>query len=465
MPTDASIVSDSPPKPEEYLTFLRSSTGAPPATGACSFDLVVALAAKGFVILTGQSGTGKSRSAIELGQGLDVLEEYGTGVRGSSYELVAVGADWTDARPLLGYSNPFGTARKDSDGETTHLTYEIPDALRLIIRAAAPSTAPVPCVLILDEMNLSHVERYFSPFLSIIEANRSSAPDAAIPLLPMDRLTLIAEVLESDEPNSPETIAAQELISDGRGLQFPQNLMVVGTVNVDETTYMFSPKVLDRAHVMELHSVQPNDYFANKHSAGSVMATRTAFEFLAWAIANRNDGVFDQHPDKMFEEGKKLVPGREAEVDALANAAKAVLQGAYRLLDPIGFGFGFRTINEVCSYLLSWIKGKTLITTGDVSPVAGWQDALDTVFLQKVLPKIHGNRRQFGDSLLALQAFLAGGDENSKPPAKYKLGTSEAVGIAAAEKLPFADAMPKSRTKLDAMLVQLQATGYATFIR
>src|SRR5690606_8700788 len=101
------ILTNAPANPEAYLPFFKAPK-QPAEISDCSFDLIVALAAKGFVILTGQSGTGKSRSALQLGQGLDGLEEYDNGVRGSSFELVPVGADWTDARPLTGYVNPFG---------------------------------------------------------------------------------------------------------------------------------------------------------------------------------------------------------------------------------------------------------------------------------------------------------------------------------------------------------------------
>lgn len=462
---EISIVSAVRPAPATYLPYLYEPEPVLTEAGECSFELVVALAAKGFVILTGQSGTGKSRSAIELGQGLDLLEQYGTGVQGSSYEMVAVGADWTDSRPLLGYQNPFG-AQRDLDGEKTHVTYEIPDALRLVLRAASPSSANLPCILILDEMNLSHVERYFSAFLSLIEANRTSTAEAMIPILPIDKLTLISEVLESAEPNSPETTAAAELVSEGRGLQIPQNLMIVGTVNVDETTYMFSPKVLDRAHVIELHSVPPKQYFDKQHHQGTTMSIQRAFDFLGWAIKHRRERIFDQHPNDVFMTAKHIAPGKEMDIDALAVATQLLLNGAYKLLDPIGFAFGFRTINEVCGYLLCWIKGRTYIVAEAENPLEGWQSALDTVFLQKVLPKLHGNRRQFGDSLAALEAFLAGEDENAKPPAKYRLGAAEPVGITAAEVLRIGqNQMARSRAKLNAMQRQLQAVGYTTFIR
>jgi len=84
-----------------------------------------------------------------------------------------------------------------------------------------------------------------------------------------------------------------------------------------------------------------------------------------------------------------------------------------------------------------------------------------------VLPKIHGNRRQLGESLDALAAFLAGGDETSTPAAKYRIGEATPVSIPADQKLTLGgtDQMQRSRTKLERMRQQLRATGYTTFIQ
>lgn len=451
-------------RPDEYLPFLRL-TRQPADITECSRDLVVALAAKGFVILTGQSGTGKSRGALELGQGLDDLEQYDNEVQGSSFELVPVGADWTDARPLLGYTNPFGTPRTAATDTVTHVTYEIPDALRLVLRAAAPGATGMPWLLVLDEMNLSHVERYFSPFLSLVEANRSSAGDAFVPLLSSEKTALISEVLQASEPNTPEATAAQELMAAGRGLPVPANLLVVGTVNVDETTYMFSPKVLDRAHVIEMESMQPRSYFAGGTDNEATMPTEAAYRLLEWAIEQRGSRAFDAHPRDIFQVAKDTLDVDDADVDRIQNATQALLDGAYTLLEPVGFGFGFRAVNEVCAYMLCWMKAQTLLN--EDNPLNGWQQALDKAFLQKILPKIHGNRRQLGESLLAVESFLAGNDETGTPPAKYRLGAGNTIAITANQRLALETDTPmaKSRAKLKSMHLQLQATGYATFIR
>ena len=130
--------------------------------------------------------------------------------------IVPVGADWTNREALLGYPNAL------NEGE-----YVLPEngVLNLLIEANKPENQDKPYFLILDEMNLSHVERYFADFLSVMESQEH------IPL-------------------HPETEMWKGCRVPGK-VSLPPNLFIVGTVNIDETTYMFSPKVLDRANVIE----------------------------------------------------------------------------------------------------------------------------------------------------------------------------------------------------------------------
>lgn len=447
--------------PEAYLPFLQDS---PPAVEEpmCSLDLVTALAAKGFVILTGPSGTGKSRAALRLGQSLDLLDEYDNGVQGSAYELVPVAADWTDTRGLLGYTNPFGPSRMTSSGETTNTTYEITPALRLLLRAASPASAGMPYMLILDEMNLSHVERYLSPILSLTEANRSRLADSTVALLSPEVMALIADVLGSSEPNSPEAEAARELVADGRGLPVPTNLLVIGTVNVDETTYMFSPKVLDRAHVLEIESLRPRDFFETGADGGADISAESALELLSWAAGCHADRDFERSPSDLLTEAMAIASGDREMIEAMPEATVCLLDGAYWLLGPVGFRFGYRAVKEVCAYLLCWVKAQ--LTRQE--SLSEWPEALDRAFVQKILPRVHGSRRQLGESLSALELFLEGHDQTSDEPASYRVG-AETIGIepVARFELPGEEPMRRSRAKLSQMRQDLQSTGYATFIR
>ncbi len=116
--------------------------------------------------------------------------------------------------------------------------YAITPALKLILRAREESKNR-PYFLILDEMNLSHVERYFADILSAIESE--------------DEIPLYEGIERSAFPDAS---AEKEKVLIPNKLKLPKNLFIIGTVNVDETTYQFSPKVLDRANVIEFRMTE-----------------------------------------------------------------------------------------------------------------------------------------------------------------------------------------------------------------
>lgn len=455
--------------PASYLPTASTPTSEISTTATssdrCSVPLVLAVASRGFAILTGPSGTGKSRGAIHLAQGVEAVLGLAPG---SSYAFTAVGADWVDSRPLLGYRNPFGPPRPIATGFTNE-TYQLTECVRLLLRASDNSvTSPVPHFLILDEMNLSHVERYMSSLLSVIEANRSvTAISRRIPLLDSQTVSLIADVLEFQSPGLQETEVARNLARNNQPLFIPSNLFIVGTVNVDETTYMFSPKVLDRAHVLELEPPDPSAYLAGTIASAEMIQVSAAVNLLRWAadVNNRAD-LFDKPSDflKNACEDIGLAPVDGEEILA---ATSTLLKGAQVLLGPVGFAFGIRVINDVLIYVASWLRAMHHVRNGDPSFFEDWPQALDRAFVQKILPKLHGNRRQLGESLASLGAFLGGGHRDSSPPARYQLGDGPTISIEpqAALDLGAESQMEDSRAKLERMQRQLSSTGYVSFVR
>ena len=179
---------------------------------------VSALLTKPFVILTGLSGSGKTKLAQAFA--MWICEDE------TQYCMVPVGADWTNREPLLGFPN----ALKSNE-------YVKPENRVLDLIIGANKNENKPYFLILDEMNLSHVERYFADFLSVMESKRKISLHSG----------------PTDWNNIPAEIG------------FPKNLFIIGTVNIDETTYMFSPKVLDRARVIEFRVAekQMEEYLQN----------------------------------------------------------------------------------------------------------------------------------------------------------------------------------------------------------
>lgn len=464
-PDDA--FSDAPPNPLGYLPGEPEPEPivAVEDVGSCSLDLVMALAAKNFVILTGPSGTGKSRSALRLAA--SIQHAFADKVDGATYELVTVGPDWTSPKRLLGYRTPFGRLRKLEDGSETNEGYEITNVLRLLLRASHPDVAEVPHFLIFDEMNLSHVERYFAPFLSLMEAANVLDERAGVALIDAQDLSIIAELLKNEDSESAEARAAQALIADGRSFTIPSNLFFVGTVNVDETTYMFSPKVLDRAHVIELESQKPSTYLLGETAkAGEEITVQQTLELLQESIEDREEQRNEfANPAQILDRVKEL-DFTDEEIASIKRTTARALDGCYELLLPVGFPFGYRIPKEVFGYLRVWIAAALLRGTTKESILEHWPDALDRAILQKVLPKIHGNKRTLGDSLRATAAFLAGNHGGSADPARYTLGINTILSIAEADALTLGvdHPMPLATRKLRAMHDRLVATGYVSFV-
>lgn len=312
--------------------------------------VAAALLAKRFLILTGLSGSGKTKLA----------QAFATWITKSDaqYRVVAVGADWTTNENLLGYQDALNTQvyRKPTNG-----------ALDLILRASNDSQHPY--FLILDEMNLSHVERYFADMLSAIETE-----DAWISL----------HSGLNDLPGGE----GDSLLVPAR-LRLPKNLFIVGTVNVDETTYMFSPKVLDRANVIEFRATaaQVGAFMDNPQRIRmDTLASQGASYGEAFVAAASGDAP--QLPDEQC-----------------AAKLKERLVDAFNALAPIGAEFGFRTAFEISRFVAFHA-----VLTGP-----GWKfsDALDAQVYQKLMPKLHGSERRLGPVLKALEAFCKAHDCNA----------------------------------------------------
>ncbi|CAG9183256.1 McrB family protein [Cupriavidus pinatubonensis] len=452
--------------PVEYLAGLLPPTTAAtaPAGVDCPLDLVTALAAKPFVILSGASGTGKSRSTLRLAEALQ--SQYAGSVSGQIFQLVPIGPDWTSPKKLLGYRTPFGRARKGADGSDTNESYEITETLRIILRACHKDSTKVPHFLVFDEMNLSHVERYFAPFLSLMEASSILDDGENAPIVDRQALSVISEILDAEDKESPEAESARLLVERDQPLTLPPNLFYVGTVNVDETTYMFSPKVLDRAHVLEVQAQPPSEYVAGT-GAGRTIDLVQANDLLRSAIDDREVRASNSaDPTAVVD---LLATKHGIDPTELASAKRLTLKaldGCFHLLKPTGFEFGFRVVKEVHDYLHVWIKAQLAMGTSPTDAMKSWTSGLDRALFQKVLPKIHGNRSVLGDGLKALAAFLDGYHADNDPAAQFTLGIDEDIRIEPSDVLGVSPgSFPISTTKLRNMHGRLISRNYTSFIR
>jgi hypothetical protein len=252
------------------------------------------------------------------------------------YCLIAVGADWTNREPLLGFPNALvkGEYVKPDNG-----------ALDLILNAEKNSTRPY--FLILDEMNMSHVERYFADFLSGMEATNGK-----IELHP-----------EGDDWQNCDVPAS---------IKLPNNLFIIGTVNIDETTYMFSPKVLDRANVIEFRVTdQEMNAFLDAPSSPNVPSIE----------------------GKGMSMGQDFVLKALKKVDTTADLKDALLP-FFQNLQNAGAEFGYRTASEMSRF----ISVCTELAEGHMSA----DEIIDAGIMQKLLPKLHGSRNKLENILMTL---------------------------------------------------------------
>jgi hypothetical protein len=279
--------------------------------------------AKPFTIIAGGTGTGKTRSAR-----LAAVAIAGK----TNVEIVAVGADWTDNRQLLGFFNLLSVGGK---------TYVAPPTLRIILKAL--DNPGKPYFLILDEMNLSHVERYFADFLSSMESKE--------PLKLHD---------------SAEPLKTEDGVSVPGKIAYPNNLFVIGTVNIDETTYMFSPKVLDRAHVIEFKVTW--DEIAN----GLEGAVPTELPALRPEQVDEFMRVSHLTEKTLSEEDHDLLTD--------------VLEDLHAALEGTRFVFAHRTAREC----LNLIASAQALAKAEIIAPQETTNLIDLAILQKALPKLNG---------------------------------------------------------------------------
>lgn len=267
--------------------------------------------------------------------------------------FMSVRADWTDNRQLLGYFNPLL-------GE-----YVPTELLKLLLRARTDRQRPY--FVILDEMNLAKVEYYFSDFLSAMEGDEVMIlHDAG------------SEIQFSDDDGEVYEIPER--------LAVPPNVFFTGTVNVDETTYMFSPKVLDRANVIEFNDVDLLVYSDETDYVPSWRLTANDVEGLIGLLMRHVPSDGDDSPrNPMPEDWLKLPP-----------ELREPIQELNVLLQKHHLHFGYRVANEIARFL-----NLAEENTKDQQP----SEALDLQILQKVLPKLNGSRARLREPLQELLKF------------------------------------------------------------
>lgn len=330
-------------------------------------NFYLSLRTKPFVILSGISGTGKTKMLQWFAESLGATEGNG------QFALIPVRPDWNDGSDLLGYT--------DIKGDF------IEGPLTKVIRKALDHP-DFPYFVLLDEMNLARVEYYFSDILSVMESRR----------------------WEGGKIISSQLFPRNEYIR----LTLPNNLYIIGTVNMDETTHPFSKKVLDRANTIEFNRVQL-DYFDFLEAGDPVESLTITQDRLQSKYL---------YLKEVFQEHREMV---EKATEVLVEINKA--------LQLTNAQVGYRVRDEICFYLAYNEEGHLM----------EFEEALDHCILQKILPRIAGSDSRVDRMLRSLYTIFTNRQYDEQSPdienAKY----------------------PRSAEKVVEMLRRLEEDGFTSF--
>ena len=373
------------------------------------YAYMAAIKTKPFLILGGFSGTGKSLLVKSLAfttcpcDGVLNTSETSPG----NYLLVSVKPNWHDATDITGFRS------------SVNRNYDVTDFMRFLVKAKLHPN--VPFFVCLDEMNLAPVEEYFADFLSVIESRKRKkdgtiVTDAIVPasvfndkdyaddfdiflkigLKPINEVKDITEftakVKESDSDESEffeQSWLVEELKRDG--LTIPQNVIIIGTVNMDDTTNSFSRKVIDRAMTFEtIVGTFDSSYFDSDVTLGYVKNYRKGELFISDEV----------RATEMMEDGRFTLSDEEKNrIIGFINSVNSDLEGT-------PFKISYRILNE--TILLYRAKQKIVELMGEEEKKDGVEvntdlnTIFDDILMQKVLPRIEGDFEKCNKCLVKL---------------------------------------------------------------
>ena len=339
---------------------------------------ITAIKSKPFLLLAGISGTGKSRIVRELARSCwDKDSEEYKAQKPRNFEMIQVKPNWHDSSELFGYVSRINGER-----------FIVGPFLKFMVKAL--KEPDVPYFLCLDEMNLAPVEQYFAEYLSVIESRKltedgSMETDPIVDFESTDAYhSLISQLFPEEKEEELKRLFL--LKEGGKRLSIPPNLIVVGTVNMDETTFSFSRKVLDRAMTIEMNEVD-----------------------LWRGLTDRYEPIEQQSSETLIGtavEGRDVYDDNQAVCDTCLN----YLQRVNDVLEETPFKVAYRTRNEVLLYVVNNLPynqsadGTTLPREYVVAR------ALDEITNMKILSRIEGDESKVrNDFLVSLEKTISEG--------------------------------------------------------
>ena len=384
----------------EY-TSLRSSLVLINSSNVSYRSYIAAIKSKPFLLLAGISGTGKSRIVRELARACweEGSEEY-KAQKPKNFEMIQVKPNWHDSSELLGYVSRVSGKPEFIAG----------DFLKFI--AKAWENLDVPHFLCLDEMNLAPVEQYFAEYLSVVESRKNIdgeiVTDAIIEKCAEQwYFDLTAKLTTNDEVRTRFM---------NEGITIPKNLIVVGTVNMDETTFSFSRKVLDRAMTIEMNEVDLEGGLTKRYEQIGKLGEA---ELIGYAV-----------------EGVDVYDAYKEVCDITIKYLKAINEK----LEETPFKVAYRTRNEFLLYVVNNLPYNKDENGAEIPQEVVIARALDEITNMKILSRIEGDETKVSkDFLSGLGHAIADGlkEISGKEYAgvKEKEGTEHAISLAKLEEM------------------------------
>ena len=379
---------------------------------------LTALRTKPFMLLAGISGTGKSRIVRKLAQATNTKEyaneeDRWKDNRPDNFQLIQVKPNWHNSMDVAGFL---------SNIPEPH--YVFTDFVRFIVKAwQHPET---PYFLCLDEMNLAPVEEYFAEFLSAIESRAWDENDhyTTDPIISPFKdygkdvcEAMLKELLGEARHTEANPLAIQ---FEEKGLTLPPNLIVIGTVNMDDTTYQFSRKVIDRAMTIEMNGGELSQMFGNSNS----LKYRSDEDIVKL-------GMFKAP----YINADEVIERYQSQANIIKEKLPEKLEAINTALKDTPFQVSYRVLNELVIYLGALMdeataKGETI--DDDALPTLINQ-AMDQITLMKILPRIEGDedmfRRSGGTNVLKTLQSLFSEDSDSYKKLREMIDRLERTGF------------------------------------
>lgn len=364
-------------------------------------NFYLSLKAKPFVILAGISGTGKTRLVKLFAEALGATGDNG------QFTLIPVRPDWSDPSDLFGY--------KDLSGR-----FKPGPLTEVLVEARRPENRHKPYFICLDEMNLARVEHYFSDLLSVLETQ--DWQDGKI---------------RTQGLLSPTMLDTLEDQAKYGNLSIPENVFLIGTVNMDETTHPFSKKVLDRANTLEFNYINLEQYpELNEPENLSDPSDLSELNHLFL----RSDYL-------------QLVDAYDANKELIIRTTERLVK-INALLEDIHANVGFRVRDAICFYMIYNERYKLMSE----------EEAFDWQLLQKILPRIQGSHSSVRRVLLNLiKGALGNGSGVTVNIQELMEDASPLYSRWNAGQTPPMAKHPQSARKLAFMLRRLEEDGFTSY--